>query len=145
MRAVPIDENRSALMRRVRRQGTSIEESVGRSLRDLGAAYRKNVRALPGSPDFSNRTRGWAVFVNGCFWHGHEGCHLAKVPRHNRPFWKAKLDGNRERDARKSQALRELGLKVAVVWQCELANESKLRRRLARFLDTKNKTRESTQ
>lgn len=131
-------------MRTVRRQGTEIEQRVGQSLRELGAAYRKNARALPGSPDFSNRTRGWAVFVHGCFWHGHEGCRLAKVPRNNRPFWEAKLASNRERDARKSRDLRRLGLKVATIWQCQLSDEAKLRRRLARLLDA-NKNRETTQ
>ncbi len=77
----PSDPGRSALMGRVRQKGTEAELAVGRALRALGAAYRLNVETLPGSPDFANRKRGWAIFVNGCYWHHHRGCKRATVPK----------------------------------------------------------------
>ena len=77
---------------------------AGRSRRWLwrcgrwGSPYRKNVRSLPGSPDFANKSRKWAVFVHGCFWHRHTGCRRATTPNANRDFWLAKFVANRTRD-----------------------------------------------
>lgn len=133
-RFVPIDDARSRLMKRVRRQGTDAELRVGELIRDLGARYRRNVKTLPGSPDFANRAKGWAVFVHGCFWHGHEPCLRATLPRHNRLLWKAKLEANRARDSRKARDLESLGFRVTTVWECELSDGSKLSRRLARVI-----------
>lgn len=121
-------------MKRVRRSGTDAELRVGKILWGLGARYRKNVRELPGSPDFANQSRRWAIFVHGCFWHAHEGCPRAKVPKHNRSFWAQKFRGNKERDFRSIQALRTKKFRVITVWQCELSDCEKLRSRLARFL-----------
>ena len=106
-------------MSRVRQKGSSAELKVAAELRRLGAAYRKNVRGLAGSPDFANRRRGWAVFVNGCFWHQHTGCKRATIPKANNAFWVAKFAANRERDARAVHALRQAGFRVAIVWECE--------------------------
>lgn len=107
-------------MGRVRQRDTAAEATVAAALRDLGAAYRKNVRGLPGSPDFANRKRGWAVFVNGCFWHGHTGCPRATVPKANNAFWVAKFSRNRSRDAEAIRDLRRAGFRVAIVWECEV-------------------------
>ena len=90
-RPTALSPERSALLARVKQKKTRPEEEVARRLRDLGLAYRRNVRTLPGSPDFANRSRGWAIFVNGCFWHHHTGCRRAGVPKHNRAFWQAKF------------------------------------------------------
>lgn len=128
------DPDRRALMQRIGRERTAPEQIVARLLRSLGAAYRRNVAGLPGSPDFANRRRGWAIFVNGCYWHRHTGCRLATVPKRNRAFWLAKFADNRRRDARKIRALRRLGFRVAVVWQCETEDPDRLSRRLGRFL-----------
>src|SRR5262245_8630702 len=98
MRTVPPkpasdDKMRSELMRRVRQRNTPVEQSVAAILRKLGKRYRLNVRSLPGSPDLSNKTERWAVFANGCFWHGHKNCAKSRtkakpvVPRHNTAFW----------------------------------------------------------
>ncbi len=70
----------------------------------------------------ANKSARWAIFVHGCFWHAHETCALATVPKTNTAFWTAKLAANRERDAMKVEALRNLGYKVIVVWQCELSD-----------------------
>ena len=107
-------------MGRVRQKGTGAELKVAAMLRGLGAAYRKNVRSLPGSPDFANRGRKWAVFVNGCFWHRHTACVRATVPKANNAFWVAKFGRNRSRDAAAIRDLRRAGFRVAIVWECEV-------------------------
>lgn len=134
-RPVPTDPARSALMGRVRQSGTAQEQSVGRILREAGFAYRRNVGALPGSPDFANRKRKWAVFVNGCFWHGHRNCALATVPKANRTFWQEKFVANRRRDARAIRELRRRGFKVVVVWGCRVDGDGNLARRLSNVLE----------
>lgn len=112
------DPKRSALMRRVRRQRTGAEDRVATELSRLGLRYRRNVQTLPGSPDFANKKRRWAVFVNGCFWHHHRNCKRATVPRRNRQFWQTKFSANRARDARKLRELRAHGFHVILVWEC---------------------------
>lgn len=107
-------------MRRVRRSGTKPEQVVRAALTSIGARYRLNVRALPGSPDIANKSRSKAIFVHGCFWHYHDRCARGRIPRRNREFWREKLIRNRERDEAKLQALRELGFDVLVVWECDL-------------------------
>jgi len=108
-------------MGRVRQKGTTAEAAIGQTLRALGIAYRKNVRALPGSPDFANRKRRWAVFVQGCFWHRHTGCRRATIPKANRDFWLEKFTRNRARDAAAVRALRIMGFRVVLVWECQVA------------------------
>lgn len=132
----PEDPRRSALFARVRQKGTSAELAVAAALRELGVAYRLNVKSLPGSPDFANRKRKWAVFVHGCYWHHHTGCKRATVPKTNEAFWRGKFADNRARDARAILALRRVGFRVAVVWECEaLGSGEGLRRRLKAVVD----------
>lgn len=125
-------ETRAALMARVRQRDTRPEREVASALRSLGASYRKNVRGLPGSPDFANKSRRWAVFVHGCFWHRHTGCRRATIPKANRTFWLDKFAANRSRDARAIRALRRLGFRVAVIWECQTA-EPRVRETLTRL------------
>jgi DNA mismatch endonuclease (patch repair protein) len=120
----------------VRRSGTGAELAVARTLVELGAAYRKNVRDLPGSPDFANKRRRWAVFVHGCFWHHHTGCRRATVPKANREFWLTKFRSNRARDAMAIRALRRKGWRVAIVWECQCGREA-ARRRLSKVLEAR--------
>lgn len=124
----------SARMARIRQKGTKIESIVAAALRDLGLHYRKNVRKLPGSPDFANRSRRWAVFVHGCFWHHHAGCHRATIPKSNRGFWIAKFRDNRRRDARCIGRLRREGYRVIVIWECQ---QHRIRDKLAKILETR--------
>jgi DNA mismatch endonuclease, patch repair protein len=105
-------------MKRVRQSRTSAEDAVAEALCAAGLSYRRNVRSLPGAPDFANKSRGWAIFVNGCFWHHHR-CSRGTTPTRNRAFWQEKFAANRKRDARKARALRALGFKVLVIWECE--------------------------
>jgi DNA mismatch endonuclease, patch repair protein len=124
------DSERSALMSRVRQHGTRAEDDVASTLRELGVRYRRNVRALPGSPDFANRSRRWAVFVHGCFWHNHPGCARATIPTRNRNFWLQKFATNRTRDQIKARELAAMGFRVIVIWECESNNRPLALRRL---------------
>ena len=121
MKPIPQSAELSRLLGRVRQKDTAAELAVGAILRRMGLSYRKNVRSLPGSPDFANRKKGWAVFVQGCFWHHHTDCRRATIPKANREFWTTKFARNRCRDAAAIRALRKMGLKVVLVWECELA------------------------
>ena len=125
--------DRSSLMRRVRQQGTAAEMAVRRLLHGAGARYRVNVRALPGSPDIANNSRRRAVFVHGCFWHGHTGCRRATLPKRNREFWRKKFAANHARDVRTVAALEELGYKTLTVWECELEDLEALKSKLMCF------------
>ncbi len=131
---------RSEMMRSVGQGGTPCERAVMEIVRLTGRRYRLNNRGLPGSPDLSNRTQGWAIFVNGCFWHGHKNCRKTKsktnsrIPALHRRFWSAKIAGNRQRDARKCRELRAMGLKVLIVWECQLRMAGQVEERLRRVL-----------
>ncbi|MFC2171388.1 very short patch repair endonuclease [Acidobacteriota bacterium] len=135
-------EVRSHIMRSVKQRDTKPELAVRRVLKQLGNSYRIRNNDLAGSPDLANRKHRWAIFVNGCFWHGHRNCRKTKsgsgsrIPRHNNVFWQEKLVGNRRRDARKCRELRSTGFLVMIVWECELYDEEKLKTRLRRLLDT---------
>lgn len=133
------DATRSALMRRVRRSRTSLEDRVAALLRETSARYRRNVSSLPGSPDFANRSGGWAIQVNGCFWHGHKGCSLARVPTNNREQWEAKLEANRQRDRRKLRELRSRDFRVLTIWQCQLKDEGRVVRALTKLVSGESK------
>jgi DNA mismatch endonuclease, patch repair protein len=117
-------------MARVRQRNTAAEGAVAKVLRDIGVAYRLNARSLPGSPDFANRRRRWAIFVHGCFWHQHTGCPKATVPKRNRDFWLEKFTTNRQRDARSVKQLRQMGFRVFVIWECQSKDPTSLMRRL---------------
>lgn len=131
-RPIPQSPERSRLLGRVRQSRTAPEETVAALLRARGLAYRRTVRALPGSPDFANRARRWAIFVNGCFWHCHTGCRRATVPKNNRTFWVAKFAANRRRDAAAIRRLRAMGFRVLVIWECQVATCEPRLDRLAR-------------
>jgi len=124
------DSVTSERMGRVRQQGTTPELQVRQALTGLGLRYTTHNRDLPGSPDLANRSRRWAVFVHGCYWHRHKGCDKATTPKTNAEFWVTKFEFNRARDMRAQRALRRLGFKVLVIWECEAADSAGLRRRL---------------
>lgn len=132
----PTDPQRSALMARVRQKGTNAEKAVAASLYELGIFYRLNVRKLPGSPDFANQTRKWAIFVHGCFWHRHTGCKKATIPKSNNAFWVEKFIANRRRDARAIRSLRKSGFRVAIVWECQTTDSTQLAVRLSKIFET---------
>lgn len=126
--------SRSELMARVRQRDTSAERAVRSIVHRLGHRYRTNARDLPGSPDLVNRRQGWAIFVHGCFWHGHQGCKKATVPKTRRDWWRRKLCENRQRDRRKARQLEALGFSVLTIWECEFQESLVAERKLRKFL-----------
>lgn len=121
-------------MSRVKSRNTSAEKQVRSLIHRMGFRFRLHVGDLPGEPDIVLPGRGKVVFVHGCFWHQHRGCRRSQRPSTNTEFWNAKLDGNTVRDARVQRQLRRLGWSVMVVWECELKDRDRLRRRIAHFL-----------
>lgn len=112
-------------MAKVPQRHTTPENRVASVLRELGHRYRRNVRSLPGTPDFANVSKGWAVQVHGCFWHRHN-CKRATMPTHNAALWRAKFDRSVERDVQSRDALAARGLRVLTVWECETKDRNAL-------------------
>lgn len=127
-------KKRSALMSRVRTKDTEPELVVRSALHSLGYRYRLHRKDLPGSPDLVFPSRHKAIFVHGCFWHGHD-CSRGKLPQTNAEFWKIKIDKNKARDERVAQTLKLLGWEVLIVWECEIHTDEKFVRNLTRFLN----------
>jgi len=113
-------EKRSAVMRRVKGRDTTPELTVRRILRAAGIGYRLGGAGLPGRPDLVMKGRKVAVFVHGCFWHGHDCARGARKPKANAAYWTAKIDRNRARDVRVQQELAHGGWRVLTVWECDL-------------------------
>lgn len=116
-------EIRSFNMSRIRGKNTKPEEVVAKYLFSQGFRYRRNVRNLPGTPDIVMKKYKTVIFVNGCFWHAHEGCKYFVLPDNNKEFWEEKLFRNRERDFEKKIQLEKLGWKVITIWECELKKD----------------------
>jgi len=127
-------EKRSRIMARVKGSNTGPEVLVRSLVHRMGFRFRLHRRDLPGCPDLVFPKHRKAIFVHGCFWHGHEDCPRSARPSTNTAFWNKKLSGNIERDQRNQKALRELGWKVLVVWQCEIKDSTGLEQLLADFL-----------
>lgn len=118
-------EVRSYNMSRIRSKDTKPEILVRRYLFSRGLRFRKNDKRYPGSPDMVLPKYNTIVFVHGCFWHLHERCKYARMPKSNVDFWKNKLYRNKERDERNQKELEEMGWKVIVVWECELKKDKR--------------------
>ena len=127
-------EKRSAVMRRVKGRDTSPELKVRRALTTLGARYRLNRKDLPGSPDIVMAGRRLAIFVHGCFWHGHDCARGSRVPKANREYWTAKVARNVARDARAAADLAAAGWRVETIWECDLKDAAALTARLQELL-----------
>lgn len=111
-------EKRSQVMARIRGRDTRPELIVRRYLYSRGYRYRKNVKGLPGTPDIVLRKHRVAVFIHGCFWHGHET--HQRIPDTNRDFWQRKIERNKERDLRDKERLLAMGWSVVTIWECQL-------------------------
>jgi len=112
---------RSERMSRIRSRDTKPELALRRALHHLGLRFRLGGAGLPGRPDLVLPKHGAVVFVHGCFWHRHDGCKIASVPKSNVEFWVTKFARNVERDARVTNELEALGWRVIVAWECQLS------------------------
>lgn len=119
-------EKRSEIMSHVTGKETKPEIIVRKYLFARGLRYRKNVKRLPGTPDIVFPKYKTAVFVNGCFWHGHTGCRYSHLPSTNFEYWEKKIADNIERDERKKRELEGLGYRVLIIWQCQLKSNTKI-------------------
>ena len=121
-------------MRAVRARDTGPEIAVRRLLHRLGYRFRLHRADLPGHPDLAFPARRAAVFVHGCFWHGHDCPRGARAPKTNAAYWAAKIARNRARDAETRAALEARGWRAAVVWECALRDPAAVAAALAAFL-----------
>ena len=127
-------ETRSRIMAAIRGKNTRPERLVRSALHRLGYRFRIHVRSLRGSPDIVLPRHRAIIFVHGCFWHLHR-CRAGRAaPRTNAAFWKAKREGNRDRDRRAVNALRRAGWRVLVLWECQIGDAESLDRLLVAFL-----------
>jgi DNA mismatch endonuclease (patch repair protein) len=131
---IPVCE-RSEIMSRVRSKNSRPEMLVRRLVFAEGYRYRLHDRKLPGCPDLVFRGRAKVIFMHGCFWHRHEQCSLARMPKSRLDFWEPKLTANKERDARNKKLLTKEGWKVLTIWECQLKDIEQLKRTIKRFLD----------
>ena len=116
-------QQRKIAMSRVRGQNTTPEKVVRSLLHRFGFRFRKNVKSLPGTPDIVLPKYRTAIFVNGCFWHGHESCKRATIPNTHREFWVRKISSNVSRDKRSIELLQQAGWRVVTIWQCQLRSQ----------------------
>ena len=120
MADVHTPEQRSYNMSRIHSKNTKPEELVRKFLFSQGFRYRKKDATLPGKPDIVLPKYKAVIFVNGCFWHGHEGCRYFVWPKNNAEFWKEKITGNIQRDKHNHQLLANQGWRVIEIWECQL-------------------------
>jgi len=127
-------EKRSQIMRAVGSRNTRPEMLVRSAAHRLGLRFRLHDRTLLGTPDMVFRKKRIVIFINGCYWHRHEECAKATVPKTNRQFWLAKFESNIERDTKNYAALRKNGWRVVLIWQCEVRTLEDALRVVARKL-----------
>ena len=113
-------EQRHRCMVSIKGKDTKPEMLVRRYLHSRGYRYRVNVRRLPGTPDIVLRKYRTVIFINGCFWHGHEDCRYFVLPKSNTQYWQQKIERNKQRDVEKRIQLRLLGWHTIIIWGCEL-------------------------
>lgn len=127
-------QKRSDIMSKIGGKNTKPEILVRKFLFSQGFRYRINVKTLPGKPDIVLPKYKTVIFINGCFWHGHN-CKKGKLPSSNIDFWKEKISNNKSRDDKNSDLLAKLGWKVIIIWQCEISNINSRKIRLEFLLE----------
>lgn len=118
-------EDRSRIMSRVKSKHTSIEVSIRKALYSCGYRFRLHSTILPGEPDIILNKYKCVIFINGCFWHGHE-CYNCRYPATNISYWRMKIQNNKNRDAKNHQAILDLGFRILVIWGCALTGKFKI-------------------
>ncbi|QCW28122.1 DNA mismatch endonuclease Vsr [Lysobacter enzymogenes] len=124
-------------MRAISAKNTDVELRVRRLLHSLGFRYRLHVKKMPGSPDIVLRRYKTVIFVHGCFWHGHESCLRASLPKNNAPLWAEKIKRNKLRDGRNQYVLKQSGWRVLVIWGCQTKLLGDMRKILLDFFGVK--------
>ena len=132
MQEVP--EVRRRTMRAVKSENTGPELAVRRLAHRMGYRFRLHRKDLPGKPDLVFPRLRKAIFVHGCFWHGHDCLRGARVPLQNRVYWTTKIGKNKARDESVQAALTAAGWKVGVLWECEIRDQELLARQIRKFL-----------
>lgn len=127
-------EKRSWVMRQIKGKDTKPEVILRQELHRMGYRFRLHRADLPGKPDIVLPKYRVAIYVNGCFWHGHS-CQKGRRPKSNSEYWDAKLQRNRDRDKRIARECRELKWNRIVVWECELKRPEHAARRIAQRID----------
>lgn len=126
---------RSEVMRSIRKTNTRPEVAVRRLLHALGYRFRLHGKEMPGRPDIIFRSRRKVIFINGCFWHQHRGCALAREPKSNRSYWVPKLEGNRRRDRKVRRMLTASEWSHLTIWECQTRRATNLERKLRDYLE----------
>ena len=121
-------------MRAVKSRDTTPELAVRALLRKFAPGYRLHRSDIPGKPDIAYLGRKRAIFVHGCFWHGHDCARGARMPKANADYWRAKIARNVARDARNQDALAARGWRALIVWECALKDRAALEQKLRDFL-----------
>ena len=127
---------RSWNMSRIGSKNTKPELAVRKMLHNSGIRYRLHAKDLPGKPDLSNKSKKFAIFVNGCFWHQHKGCKRANIPKSNTDYWIPKLEKNVNRFKDNLNKLKNMGYKTAVIWECEV-KDSKSNKSIIEIISVK--------
>lgn len=127
-------EKRSWNMSRIRSTNTKTEKEFRSVLHKMGYRYRINQSNIPGKPDIFLRKYNTAIFVHGCFWHRHQGCKYAYTPKSNIEFWNLKFKKNISRDENVKIQIENMGINYLVVWECELRDIDKLKKRIENIL-----------
>ena len=125
------EQKRSYIMSRVPSKNSMLELAVRKALHARGLRFRLHSQGLPGTPDIVFSRQRIAIFVHGCFWHGHSGCSKSRLPGTRRKYWSTKINRNRKRDAENLNSLTNLGWRSEVIWGCEVKDPE----RLERFVD----------
>ena len=121
-------------MSKIKGRDTGPELTVRRLLHAMGYRFRLHRKDLPGRPDIVLPRFNKAIFVNGCFWHGHKGCRRATVPKTRKRFWREKIRKNKERDKRCIKELKKAGYSSLTVWECEIKDLSMLSKQIELFI-----------
>lgn len=124
-------------MRRIRSKDMRPELAVRSLVHKLGSRFRLHRKNLPGKPDLVFVAQRKVIFVHGCFWHSHQGCKSAHVPKSNLDYWGPKLERNRSRDKKNIAALKAEGWRTLVIWECETRSERALKERIKLFMSKK--------
>ena len=132
-------EQRRRIMQAVKSRDTGPELVVRRLLHRMGYRFRLHRRDLPGRPDIALIARRKAIFVHGCFWHGH-GCPKGRLPKSRIEYWHKKVDENKKRDRTKREQLGAMGWSVLTIWQCEIVDLDSLDSRIREFVDNAENT-----